>query len=1284
MPFPQTPLDVQVELQLGGAWTDITSDVYTAERITIERGRADEGQRVDPGKCALTLNNRLGKYSPRNPMSPYYGLIGRNTPIRVSVKAGSQFLRLPGGTGDAASTPHVAALAITGDIDVRVDALLVNWLDAADGLRTTQIIGKLGSATADKAWFLGVRNNRLYFEWSPDGSSALGASSTVELVVPPSGRLAVRATLDVDNGAGGRTITFYTCTTGGTAGPWTQLGAPVVQAGTTSIFNATNASLRIGQATGTAMTNAAGRCMSAEVRNGIGGTAVANPVFTAQPIGTTSFADAAGRTWTLDGGAQITNRRTRFVGEVSSWPSRWDVSGKDVRVPIEAAGILRRYGQGNKALDSTLRRRIPSGGPLAYWPMEDGAAATQFYSPIAGVQPLKQQGFDFASDDSLAGSRALPAVKGGATLSGNVPAPAGSATGWHTEFIYFLSAGPATARTVLQWYGTGTVKRWQLQLKTNEADIFGYDGDNNVVTSSLLNMTGQGIFGAWTRWQLYAVQNGSNVDWTVRFIPIGGAGAGATTTFAGSVGRISGLAGPNGYSSDLDGLKLGHIAVFTTPNTVIYNNADLAFAGETAGTRIRRLAAEEGKPVMVFGDVTDEELVGPQAAKEFLDLVEEAADVDGGILYERRDILGLAYRDRVSLFNQTPALRLDYNAPGHVAPPLEPVDDDQDVRNDITVTRDGGSSARAVLDTGPLSVQAPPNGVGVYDESVTLNLYNDDQPAQHAGWRLHLGTVDEERYPSVSVDLAAAPSLIDDVTQLDCGDRITIANPPSWLPPGPIDLLAQGYQEVIGHPVDWDLTFNCTPASAWDVAWLGNATTARDQREFQWVDTDGSQLATALTAADTVAPVLTTTGAVWAGTVADTPWDWQVAGEVMTVTAPGTLVNANPFFDTDASGWSAAAATLARSTAVVMPHPRAKASLLITPDGVTASGGAAATMTAAGTITPGAAYVASMWVYSPGGHADLRPCIDWYDAAGTLLSSSLGTGSAVAAGVWSYLEQTLTAPAGASRAVVRARHGGTPPASAVYYVWAVRITRTKSSWLYDTFNRAVTGSWGTSDSGLAWNTVGGGAASDYTVNTGYAAHVLSTVDTSRRTAVTAIHPDADIYCDLTTSALATGDSLYGAVTARMLDSGNMYLARVEFTTSNTVILTVRKIVADAQTVLGTYTLPNVTHAAGQWIRVRFQLQGTALRAKAWLASTIEPGPWAIDTTDAAITAANQIGTRSIRITGNTNAATVEVRYRAFDVINPQRYTVTRSANGISKAQAAGTDVRLDKPAIVAL
>lgn len=113
------PVRVLVELQVGGQWVDITRDVYTREDIEITRGRADEGAEVDPGTCSLVLNNRSGKYSPRNPRSEYFGLLGRNTPIRVSVRHGDQVI--PRFVGEVAAWPPRWDLS-GNDVHTPIDA----------------------------------------------------------------------------------------------------------------------------------------------------------------------------------------------------------------------------------------------------------------------------------------------------------------------------------------------------------------------------------------------------------------------------------------------------------------------------------------------------------------------------------------------------------------------------------------------------------------------------------------------------------------------------------------------------------------------------------------------------------------------------------------------------------------------------------------------------------------------------------------------------------------------------------------------------------------------------------------------------------------------------------------------------------------------------------------------------------------------------------------------------------------------------------------------------------
>ncbi|MDQ2622563.1 MAG: hypothetical protein M3Y45_05930, partial [Actinomycetota bacterium] len=62
-----------VELFLDGDWVDISTDVRVDPGPVITFGIKNEAGLADPAQCDLVVNNRDGRYSPRNPAGPYYG-----------------------------------------------------------------------------------------------------------------------------------------------------------------------------------------------------------------------------------------------------------------------------------------------------------------------------------------------------------------------------------------------------------------------------------------------------------------------------------------------------------------------------------------------------------------------------------------------------------------------------------------------------------------------------------------------------------------------------------------------------------------------------------------------------------------------------------------------------------------------------------------------------------------------------------------------------------------------------------------------------------------------------------------------------------------------------------------------------------------------------------------------------------------------------------------------------------------------------------------------------------
>lgn len=1011
MAFPETPLGLRGELMLGGSWVDITKDIYTREPIRIVHGTANEGTQPDPASCSLLLNNAGGHYSPRNPLGRNYGLLLRNAPLRITVPAEESWLRLDGGH---VSTPHSAALATPGDLDLRAEITPDDWVVHG---RVWPIISRWEGAVIGYRLSV-LTDGTLELAWSSTGTSAgLRAAVSTAPVDGRGGRLCVRAVLDVDNGNGGCTATFYAGPS--TAGPWTAIGEPVVSADTTSVANPTTP-LVLGTMLGLPYPGIAmaGRLHRAEVRAGIDGAVVAAPDFTGLPDGAAGMTDSAGRTWSLTGAAVISRREALFTGEVPDWPARWTGAGHDAYVPVQAAGILRRLGQGRRPLESTLRRRIPSAsGLLAYWPMEDEEGATTLYSPIPGVRPVRVSGMTMAADDSLPGSAPLPTLNATASMSATVPAA--PAPGWHIEMVYRLPALSAVLTEILRVNIAGSaVRAAHVFASTTGIRIEARDSDGD--TLAFFNFTTPGAItdfaGVWNRLAVYVTDAGggqTRLTAAWRDITNGGRWR-ATTTFAGTMGTAAAVVG--NWSGAAEGMSIGHLAAVSVPGILdganaapgvtIYDGADGGYARESALDRVRRLAVEE--PLLRLaaqdGDIgAVSERMGPQGRAELLALLGEVVDTDGGILAETMDRLGLVYRDRSTLYNQDPALVLDYAA-GQVAPPLEPAEDDAARPNDVTVTRAGGSSGRVVVEEGPNSARPPEEGgIGAYEEAVTLSLGSDDQARPIAGWRAHLGTWDAARYPMVRVELHRRPELIPDALRLRVGDLVRITNPPLYTGPGPLDLIVRQIQHE-PRPRAWVLTLGCTPAGPYRVG----VTNTRAH-----VDTAGSQLFTTVSTSDAVLHVETTVGRTW-------------------VETPPPL-NENGTFRDGLTGWSGSGATIEQ---VPTPQPSPITDqwvLRLTPDGVTQYPSAGSDLIPA---TAGESYTLAGWLRCTTARG-VALNLNWFAPGATYLATA-SNDITVAPGTWTYFELTATAPTDAVAVNLAPTVPDYPPATDV--LWASHIT----------------------------------------------------------------------------------------------------------------------------------------------------------------------------------------------------------------------------------------------------
>jgi hypothetical protein len=186
-------------------------------------------------------------------------------------------------------------LDVTGDLDLRVNVAMDDWTPAAD----SSLLAKRLSTGNQQSYQLFVTNTTglIGLFWSTDGNAAFFVKySTVAPTVTDGGRLWVRATLDIDNGAGGNTVKFFTSTDGTT---WTQLGTNVVTAGVTSIYSGT-APVEIGSFNNGVNNRAKGAFYRAQILNGIDGTIVldADASVITLPSQTT-FVDSSSNAYTV-------------------------------------------------------------------------------------------------------------------------------------------------------------------------------------------------------------------------------------------------------------------------------------------------------------------------------------------------------------------------------------------------------------------------------------------------------------------------------------------------------------------------------------------------------------------------------------------------------------------------------------------------------------------------------------------------------------------------------------------------------------------------------------------------------------------------------------------------------------------------------------------------------------------------------------------------------------------------------------------------------------------------
>lgn len=887
MAFPTTPLPIVVGIAPGAnpvdmsGWnfTDISDDIRASGGVQIQVGRQDESDEVDATQVRAVVDNRSGNYSRVNPNGTWFGQLAKGTPLQVAAtRINDTFTR----SGALGTDPDSGLTwAVAGSTWATNGSAATSTLAAANA--TNQ-------ATVDA------------------GGHDVDVTHTSSISAVTTGAAWVDATIVryVDGNNFYRLHTEFT-----TSG--------VIFCKIARVLNGVSADLTANISTG--VSYSAGTVIKTHVR-AIGARLQVRAWLNSgsEPTTWTAEVDDAQVTgtqvglyqWRVAGNTNVGSMvctidnfhsdAIRAITPVPEWPVRWDQSGHDVTAPITGAGITRRLSQGQSALRSPMYRQLPLWSPAALWPLEDGSSATTAASVIARVPPAICSDVTFGADGPPGAASAIQLNSASSTIKGTVTTGP-SSTGYAGMFMFKLSALPGLDSTLALFSATGTVTQWQIvSASGGSVKLNGYDSSGSAVVTAGPIAWGTTDPTQWSAIRLMTTVSGGTVTWDLAWIQVNEPIiSSASGTYAGTAPKLTGWTATGAASTSYSMCFIGPNSLPFTSGT--FYNVMNGFAGELAGDRLTRLCDEENIPLALIGSTSSTAAMGAQTPSTLLDLLRECEAADQGVLHERG--AGIGYLTRVSRHNPTTIMALDFNS-GHIAAPPEPTDDDQRLRNQVRLTRTGGSSVTAQDDT---SITAN----GTYLDELTVNLATDGLLTNHAYWRLHLGTLDDLRWPRIMLNLARNPSLIPTWCRMRIGSRITVANPPSAVAGASLDLIVEGWTETLTD-YGWDVELACSPAAPWRVAVFDSATSL------------ATSLSTTLGASATTTATSVTFSTVnpkdvWSTT--NEPYDVLISGERITVTSMAAATGSGPYTQT---------ATVTRSVnGIVKAHASGEAVALAVP-----------------------------------------------------------------------------------------------------------------------------------------------------------------------------------------------------------------------------------------------------------------------------------------------------------------------------------------------------------------
>lgn len=827
--------------------------------ITYSGGKQDEANQVDSSLMNLTLDNRDGRFSTDNLIGPYAGLLDLNTPIRMGVRSWvDTFTRTVSNDWGTVDAAQLFAWSGTASSSFSVDGSRGQVLLAAANTAVTGLASRATSKDVDVTTSI--------IPAAAATGASFGAGTIVRRV---DGNNYAFSTLEFDTAL---TITLKIRQVIG--GVVTQLAAanPVVG----SAYTAGQVWKLRTQADGNQIR------VKAWIASGSEPTDWMITATQSSLVGASVGMYAARFSGNTNSGAvpfvaydDFSVTALEFTGGVVSWPLRWDITGNNSWAPITASGILRRLTQGTNPVQSPLRRQLAGvAGTTGYWPLEDGLTAKNFSSVLAANTPANFTGVTPAQDNTLPGGGTAPTIT---TAVGSIGAittkpPVAGATGMASMFLFKLSSIPATKTRIARWRcNRGIVAYFDLSFDATNQYIDGYAADGTALTS-VVNITAPLDPTQWTAVDI-------ETDNTV-----GGPGVTTWTSFSHNVGQVTYYIQSGTFASGITswvyscsltgpvGSAFAHIWMGDNTLPFVDNTFSLVssgWAGELASDRVTRVCGEAGIPVIVRAGGT--EVMGPQPKGSTMNILRACEKAEYGAIAERG--AGLEFYPRGARWNLAARMAL-VKANGEIGAVPEPVRDDQRLKNRFTMSRTDGGNATFQDD-------ASIARVGTWEDSDTVNVFDDSVLINHAAWRVYVGTLKNLRWPQITINFARNRLLVPFWRARDYGFRLVLTTGLGQLTGNEPDLIVEGWQCTL-WPNGWTASLTCSSAKVW------RAAVTDDTGILGRVDSDACTLSAGINASTLSIPITTAAGqlkwdntaGLWSGGV-----DFNVDGERVTVTS---------------------------------------------------------------------------------------------------------------------------------------------------------------------------------------------------------------------------------------------------------------------------------------------------------------------------------------------------------------------------------------------------------------